>query len=49
MKDDKVLHNGRECIAKEDIQEALERLWSDPFYGHATACRLAIGNDIVHS
>jgi hypothetical protein len=35
VKDNKVMHNGRECIAKEDIRDTLERLWSDPFYSHA--------------
>ena len=32
VKDDKVLYNGRECVAKEDVAPTLERLWSDPFY-----------------
>jgi hypothetical protein len=36
VKDDKVLHNGKECVAKEDVVPTLERLWSDPFYSHAT-------------
>jgi hypothetical protein len=39
VKDDKVLHNGRECVAKEDVVPTLERLWSDPFYSHATPRR----------
>jgi hypothetical protein len=39
VKDDKVLHNGKECVAKEDVVPTLERLWSDPFYSHATARR----------
>jgi transposase InsO family protein len=36
LKNDKVYHNGKECVPEEDTTELLERLWNDPFYSHAS-------------
>jgi transposase InsO family protein len=39
IKNDKVYHNGKQCVPEEETAELLEKLWNDPFYSQANARR----------
>jgi hypothetical protein len=39
VKDDKLLHNGKIVVPKENIQELLQRLFEDPLYMQTSAPR----------